>query len=124
MLGNSVYFPAVNESQFLNSGDRENLLSVEQTEQHGLLTAPTLGEQLQNAGLSLLVVSAGSTGSSYLLNHTVAGGGIIHYEYTLPNDLMEEILSINGRVPPADTPNDARNRYVVDSFFQVGLPKN
>ena len=123
LLGNSVYFPAVNESQFLNSGDRENLLSVERTEQHGLLTAPTLGEQLQNAGLSLLVVSAGSTGSSYLLNHTVAGGGIIHYEYTLPNDLMEEILSINGRVPPADTPNDARNRYVVDSFFQVGLPR-
>lgn len=123
LLGNSVYFPAVDESRFLDTGDRKNLLSVEQTEPHGLLTAPTLGEQLHNVGLSLLVVSAGSTGSSYLLNHTVAGGGIIHYDYTLPTNLMNEVARSNGNVPPADTPNDARNRYVIDAFFQVGIPR-
>ena len=123
LLGNLVFFPAVDPARFLNSGVREDLLSVQRAEEDRLLTAPTLGEQLQGAGLSALVVSAGSTGSSFLLNHTVAGGGIIHYDYALPAALGADVVRTFGEVPPADTPNDARNRYVVDAFFELGIPQ-
>lgn len=122
LLGNLVFFPAVDPSGFLNSGVREDLLSIQSAVAGRLLTAPTLGQQLQDAGLSALVVSAGSTGSSFLLNHTVAGGGIIHYDYALPSALGDAVVGTLGEAPPADTPNDARNRYVVDAFFEVGIP--
>ena len=123
LLGNSVFFPGVDPSRFLSTSDKDNLRRIEASESTGLLTAPTLGERLQLAGARALVVSAGSTGSSYLLNHRVAGGGIIHYDYALPASLEVAVRARLGAAPPADTPNDARNRYVVDAFFQVGLPR-
>ena len=123
MLGNSVFFADVDVTRFLSTGECENLRAIERAEQGRLLTAPTLAEQLQDAGLSLLVVSAGSTGSSFLLNHTVAGGGIIYYDYALPSSLHEDVVDRLGDVPAAATPNDRRNSYVVDAFFDVGLPQ-
>jgi arylsulfatase A-like enzyme len=123
MLGNSVFFPAVDPTRFLSTSDRGNLLSIEAAVEEGLLTAPTLGERLQDAGMRMLVASAGSSGSSYLLNHTVAGGGIIHYEYALPDALGEAVEERLGSPPPAAIPNRDRNRYIVDALLEVGLER-
>ena len=123
LMGNAVFFPAVDPTRFLNTGQRDNLLRIEEAEGGRLLTAPTLGERLQGAGLRMLVASAGSSGSSYLLNHRVAGGGIIHYEYALPAALGEAVRRRLGRPPPAALPNRARNRYIVDAFLQIGLDR-
>ncbi len=121
LMGNAVFFPAVDAARFLSTGERDNLLRVEEAEAGRLLTAPTLGERLQSAGLRLLAASAGSSGSSYLLNHRVAGGGIIHYEYALPETLGEAVQERLGPPPPAAMPNRDRNRYIVDAFLEVGL---
>ncbi len=122
LLGNAVFFPRVDATRFLSTAERSNLLRIERAEP-ALLTAPTLGERLAGAGLRLLVASAGSSGSAYLLNHTVAGGGIIHYEYALPAALGEAVRRRLGRAPPAALPNRARNRYIVDAFLEVGLDR-
>ena len=122
LLGNSVFFPGVDAARFLSTSDRGNLLRIEAAEDERLLTATTLGEVLQSAGGRLLVASAGSSGSSYLLNHTVAGGGILHYEYGLPADLHRRALERLGPVPEAGTPNHARNRWIVDALLEVALP--
>jgi len=106
LLGNEAFFPSVDPARFFSTGERENLLAIEHAEQGHLLTAPTLGEQLRDAGHSLLVVSAGSTGSSFLLNHTVTGEGIIHYDYALPPDLRDDVIGVVGSVPDARIPND------------------
>ena len=121
LMGNAVFFPAVDAARFLSTSERDNLLRVEEVEGERLLTAPTLGERLQGAGLRMLVASAGSSGSSYLLNHRVAGGGIIHYEYALPEALGEAVEERLGPPPPAAMPNRDRNRYIVDAFLEVGL---
>ena len=121
LMGNAVFFPAVDAARFLSTSERDNLLRIEEAEGGRLLTAPTLGERLQGAGLRMLVASAGSSGSSYLLNHTVAGGGIIHYEYALPEALGEAVEGRLGPPPLAALPNRDRNRYVVDAFLEVGL---
>ncbi len=123
LLGNAVYFPSTNASTFLSTADRANLMRIEGAASDRLLTAPTLGERLQENGHRLLVVSAGSSGSSYLLNHTVAGGGIIHYDYTLPVALGQAVRRRLGPPPPAATPNQARNRYAVDAFLEIGLDR-
>ena len=122
LLGNSVFFPVVDASRFLNTGDRANLLKVETEEPSGLLSTVTLGEALQSAGQRLLVASAGSSGSSYLLNHSLAGGAIFHYDYSLPEGLHSEAIERLGPVPEANTPNHARNRWVVDAFLEFLLP--
>ncbi len=122
LLGNSVFFPRVDATRFLSTGERDNLLRIERLEAP-LLAAPTLGERLAAAGQRLLVASAGSSGSSYLLNHTVAGGGIIHYEYALPAALGEAVRRQLGPPPAAALPNRARNRYIVDAFLEVGLER-
>ena len=49
LMGNSVFFPSVEPTRFLDTGDRSNLLAVAKAEGR-LLTAPTLGELLQAAG--------------------------------------------------------------------------
>ena len=121
LLGNSVFFPDVDNTRFLSTGERDNLLRIESAEGGRLLTAPTLGKRLEVAGLRLLVASAGSTGSSYLLNHTVAGGGVIHYDYALPAALGEAVQEQLGPTPPAAMPNSARNRYIVDALLEIGL---
>ncbi|MXZ72663.1 MAG: sulfatase-like hydrolase/transferase [Acidobacteria bacterium] len=121
LMGNAVFFPEVDATRFLTTSDRANLLRVEEAEGGQLLTAPTLGELLQEAGERLLAVSAGSSGSSFLLNHTVAGGGIIHYEYVLPESLAERVAQQLGPPPTLESPSDERNRYIVDAFLEVGL---
>ena len=121
LMGNAVFFPGVDPTRFLSTSERANLLRIEEAEEGRLLTAPTLGERLQGAGLRMLVASAGSSGSSYLLNHRVAGGGIIHYEYALPEALGDAVQERLGPPPPAAIPNRDRNRYIVDAFLEVGL---
>ena len=121
LMGNSIFFPNVDPGRFLDTGDRANLLRFEEVTGGPLLTATTLGEVLAGAGKRVLVASSGSTGSSYLLNHRVAGGAILHYDYALPETLHDQALERLGDVPVAGTPNDARNRWIVDAFLQVGL---
>ena len=122
LLGNTVYFPQVDPTRFLDTSDRPSMVRVNTATQGNLLTAPTLGETLQAAGRKLLVVSAGSTGSSFLLNHKVSGGAILHMEYALPESLDEEV---NRQLGPlaANAASDVLNRRAVDLFFKVGLPK-
>ncbi len=122
LLGNSVYVPAVDEAAFLDTSDRDSLLRIEAAGEP-LLTATTLGEVLAGAGARLLVASAGSPGSSYLLNHTPEGGAILHYDYSRPASLHAQALDVLGPVPEADVPNWRRNRWVVDGLLDVAMPE-
>jgi arylsulfatase A-like enzyme len=121
LMGNAVFFPKVDPGRFLDTADRNNLLKIEASEGR-LLTAPTLGESLQAAGRQMLVVSSGSSGSAFLNNHRLAGGAILHHQYVLPPQLAED-MKILGPAPGADAPRGALDRYAVDAFLQVGLPR-
>ena len=121
LMGNSVFFPSVEPTRFLDTGERSNLLAVAKAEGR-LLTAPTLGELLQAAGRKMLVVSSGSTGSAFLNNHTLSGGAILHYRYTLPESLAEDMKAV-GPPPGDEAPAGSLDRFAVDAFLKVGLPR-
>ena len=123
LMGNSVFFPEVDPRRFLDTSERTDLLKIDGATAGGLLTAPSLGEILQAAGRKVLVVSSGSSGSATLLNHRVAGGAILHSEFSLPDTYQREAIAKLGEVPPVATPNDRRNRRAVDTFLQIGLPQ-
>jgi arylsulfatase A-like enzyme len=120
LMGNVLYSPMVDPTKGLDTGERANLEAVERAEGR-LLTAPTLSELLKPAGRTLLVVSSGSSGSAYVLNHTVATGGIIHYAYTRPADLAIRVAAALGAAPPHATPNDPQNQYAIDAYLKLGL---
>lgn len=123
LLGNSVFFPDVDPSRFLDTSVRDNLLKINEAVGGRLLTAQTLGDTLQVAGERLLVVSAGSTGSSFLLNHTLAGGAILHSEYTLPESLDARVQAVLGPAPASGSASDLLNQRAVEAFLRVGIPE-
>ena len=122
ILGNSVFFPRVDAARFLDTAQRAELERIQADQDGVLLTATTLGEALQANGRTMLAVGAGTTGAAFLLNHKLAGGAIIHTEYTLPETLHARVLAELGPPPPQANPNDQRNRRAVDAFFTIGLP--
>lgn len=123
LMGNSVFFPAIDSRRFLDTGDRENLLRIESATHARLLTAPTLGEILQGAGKKVLAVGSGTPGAAYLLNHKLSGGAILHTSYTMPDTFASDVRTQFGETPPAATPNAARNRRAVDLFLKFGLSR-
>jgi predicted AlkP superfamily pyrophosphatase or phosphodiesterase len=121
LMGNTVFFPQVDATKFLDTSDRSNLVNIGNATGGKLLTAPTLAESLQASGQRLLVVSSGSSGSAFLLNHTVAGGAILHLEYALPETLQREMIDTLGPAPADDAPN--LDQHAVDAFLKIGLTK-
>jgi len=122
LMGNTVFFPKVDAARFLDTSNRGDLLKIAAAEGQ-LLTAPTLGQSLHAAGKKMLVVSSGSGGSAFLNNHMVAGGAILHPQYTLPESLGAAMTAL-GPVPPEDAPAGALDRYAVDAFLKVGLKQD
>jgi len=120
LLGNTIYIPSVNATRGLDTGVRENLESVRRAEGQ-LLTAQNLGDILQREGKKLMAVSSGSTGSSFLLNHTVAGGAIIQTDYALPAELSARVTERLGPVPSHAIPNDGQNQRAIDAYLKIGL---
>lgn len=121
ILGNSVFFPRVDAGRFLDTGQRSNLEKIQADQDGVLLTATTLGEVLQANGRTMLALGAGTTGSTFLLNHKVSGGAVMHTEFALPEALYARATSELGPVPAEGHPNDARNHRAVETFLNIGL---
>jgi arylsulfatase A-like enzyme len=124
LLGNEIYVPSVNVSAALDTGERQNLEAVARAEGQ-LLTAPSLGEILRQAGRKLLAVSSGSTGSALLLNHTAGqiegDGALMHSDFTLPPALGARVLAALGPAPAHATPNDPQNQRAIDAYLKFGI---
>ena len=112
--------PSASATRTFDTGERADLEAVERAEGQ-LLTAPTIGEILKANGRTLLAVSSGSTGGVYLLNHTAAGGGLIHTEYARPPELAAKVLSVLGPPPAHETPNDPQNQRAFDAYLKLGV---
>jgi hypothetical protein len=120
LMGNSIYIPSVDATRPLDTADRENLEAVAKAD-GPLLTAPSLGQILQKSGRTVLVASAGSAGSAFLLSPVAGTGTIINTDFILPSEFNARVSKRIGAAPPAATPNAPRNRYAVDAYLTVGL---
>lgn len=117
ILGNTIYIPEVDPERGISTSDVKNLIKVEEATGGHLLTTPSLGEILDTAGKEILVVSSGSSGSSFLLNHKGKGRGIINVENIVPESRRAEVIRRLGDVPIESEPNNAQNAWIVDAFF-------
>jgi len=119
LMGNSVYFPAVNPNKALSTSDYENLAKIKAAEGGHLLTATTLGETLVAAGKTFVAVSSGSTGSAFLLNPMVSGGGVIHPNLVLPESQREHVMKLVGPSPSEEMPATAIMAWAVDAYINI-----
>ncbi|MFT3945376.1 MAG: alkaline phosphatase family protein [Agriterribacter sp.] len=121
ILGNAVYFPAVNKTQPLNTGSIADMKKAKDAEHGQLLTAVSVGELLAKAGEKMMIFSSGSTGQAFLQNHTISGGAIINTDTILPVAMQENVWNVIGKAP-ADLPdNRARHRWITDALFHFGF---
>jgi predicted AlkP superfamily pyrophosphatase or phosphodiesterase len=121
LLGNTVYFPQVNKTKGLNTGDASELMKIADATHGNLLLSQSLGEILQANGKKLMVFSSGSTGQAYLQNHKISGGAIINPELILPEELKEKVTTELGVPPAYAKPNTGRHKWVTDALIKFGL---
>ena len=117
LMGSSVYIPDVGAGSSVSTGSKDVLDAITLATDGNLLTATTLGEVLDAAGKTLVTLSSGTQGSGMLLNHTVAGGAVIHPDYTLPDGLGARVADALGRRLPPDAPIADQTRWIVDAYL-------
>ncbi|MEJ7644982.1 MAG: alkaline phosphatase family protein [Chryseolinea sp.] len=121
LLGNTVYFPAVDKKKGLNTGDYADLNKINDATSGHLLTAITLGEVLQKAGKRMMVFSSGSTGQALMQNHTVSGGAVVNPGMILPDSFKETVVNEIGAIPEKSKPNAGQHSWITDALLKYGL---
>ena len=125
LVGNEVYFPKVNPHSGLSTGNANNLMTINKSEDGHLLTTRSLGELLTNAGESMMVFSSGSTGQAFLQNHTVGNGMIVNPEMILPVDKKDMVINAVGKIPEEnETDNRAWHVWTTNALIHFGLADN
>jgi len=94
----------------------------------GILTAPSLGEILHNAGQALAVIGCGTPGGNRILhNHAEALGALnisLHgLDKSTTPELGAALVAAHGPIPKAALPNLARIDWVVDAYMQQVAPQ-
>jgi predicted AlkP superfamily pyrophosphatase or phosphodiesterase len=121
LMGNAVYFPSVDPDKGFSTGSAENLMRIAEAIDERLVTRPSIGEVMDQHGKKYLAVSSGSSGSAFLLNHMVRGGGLINVDLVLPKSLRATVDDVLGPVPDEAYPNVPRNHWVVDAYLKLAL---
>lgn len=120
LMGNSVYFPQVNKTKALNTGEANELQVISKALDGHLLTAVSLGEVLKQQKKEMMVFSSGTTGQALMQNHTISGA-VVNPAMILPESFKQTVLSEVGVVPPAAKPNSARHQWITDALIRFGL---
>ncbi|MEX2235396.1 MAG: alkaline phosphatase family protein [Cyclobacteriaceae bacterium] len=120
LMGNTVYFPEVDKTHGLNTGEFADLRRIAEATHDKLLTSVSLGELLQQAGEKMMVFSSGSSGQAFLQNHTVSGG-VVHPELILPASLKEDVIKTMGNPPSSAKPNTAQHEWVTRAMLHYAL---
>ncbi len=117
LMGNTVYFPEVNATTGLNTGEAAELDKIAKATGDKLLTAPSLGEILNQNGYRMMVFSSGSTGQALMQNHKVSGGAVINPNMVLPESWKAKVASEIGAVPPGL----GKHEWVTNALIRYGL---
>jgi predicted AlkP superfamily pyrophosphatase or phosphodiesterase len=120
LMGNTVYFPQVNKTKGLNTGEASDMMKVAEATDGHLLTAISLGEILQHSGRQMMVFSSGSSGQALMQNHKVAGS-IINTSMILPEGLKPQIENEIGTIPAGGKPNVKQHAWITDALIRYGL---
>ena len=107
IMGNSIYVPAVDPRRAFTNDDFKMLLKLDEATAGGMVTATGIAELLERAGIKMVAVSSGSTGSALLLapkahrgTGTVINGDFFPgRQVAYPNAVSDAVLKRFGPQP-------------------------
>lgn len=122
LMHNTIYLPTASPNP-IDTGEADALLAAAAKLGGPLLTAPSVGELLSNAGKKVLVVGSGTTGSALLLNPTLPPNSALlsSRKFVRPESLQSRADAVLGPAPAAAYPNRAANRWAIDAYLEIGL---
>ncbi|MBT3327042.1 MAG: alkaline phosphatase family protein [Gemmatimonadales bacterium] len=124
-MGNTVFFEQVDSSRVLNAGDAADLRLIDEATNSALLTAPSLGEILEEQSLTYFAASSGGSGSGLLMNHRGASAGLVHHTFALPDTLDSMVEELLGPVPsiPTGSPSVPLAARAIDALLRIGVDR-
>ncbi len=122
IVDNELYIPVVDPTRATSCADWRALQRMADAEGGPLLTAPTLGEILRDAGLRLACVGSGSPGTTYLTNSTVAGP-VVNWAVAWPSGLQMRINETHGAMLPETSTSVERTDFVLRVLLDVLVPE-
>ncbi len=117
LMGNSVYFPQVNKTKALNTGNASEVDEIAKATGNKVLTAASLAELVQQAGSSMMVFSSGTTGQALMQNHKISGGAVINPELIRPEALKDKVLTEIGTVQSVG----GKHVWVANALMKYGI---
>ncbi|MEJ1241373.1 alkaline phosphatase family protein [Chryseolinea sp. T2] len=120
LMGNTVYFPEVNPTSGLNTGNYKDLFKISEATHGHLLTTITLGEVLAKHNQRMMVFSSGSQGQALMQNHTVSGGAIVNPQLILPESFKNDVIREVGPIPTGKV-DGVVHRWITDAWMKFGL---
>ncbi len=117
LMGNSVYFPQVNKTKALNTGNASEVDEIAKATGNKVLTAASLAELVQQAGSSMMVFSSGTTGQALMQNHKISGGAVVNPEMIRPESFKALVLSEIGTVQSLAN----KHVWVANALMKYGL---
>jgi len=121
LMHNTVYIANLSDP-VIPTADVERLIAAEAETGGRLLTTLTVGEWLDQHGRTLFVGSSGSTGSAYLLNHKLLGGGVWNARgFVAPAGMERRARAMPGGTGSPDLPYAEQNRWMTDRYVSIGL---
>jgi len=121
IVDNELYVPGLNAREPISCADWRALQAMADLEGGRLLTAPTIGELLRDAGRRMVSGGSGSPGTTYLTNPTVVNP-IVNWAVSWPQSTADEMAyRYNGPLPSTSTSTE-RNRYVLRAMSEYLIP--
>ncbi len=120
LMGNTVYFPQVDSTKGLNTGEASEMMKVAEATHDHLLTTISLGEILKAAGKDMMVFSSGSSGQALMQNHKVAGS-VLNTSMILPASIKQKVVDEVGPIPAGGKPNVKQHAWITDALIHYGL---
>ncbi|MGC3943881.1 MAG: alkaline phosphatase family protein [Chryseolinea sp.] len=120
LLGNTVYFPEVNSTRGMTTGNYEDLSKISEATHGHLLTTITLGEVLAKHNQRMMVFSSGSQGQAFMQNHTISGGAIVNPQLILPESFTNDVIRELGPIPKGKV-DAVVHKWITDAWIKFGL---
>lgn len=122
ILGNSIFFPSLNNNKVYNTGEVKDLLEADSLLIEGLVQTKSMGQVIYNSGNEMMVFSSGSSGQAFLQDHS-RSGRMVNTDLILPDSFKSKVVAELGIAPASQKPNTLRHKWITDGLIKYGIIK-
>ncbi|MFH1086291.1 MAG: alkaline phosphatase family protein [Chloroflexota bacterium] len=121
IVDNELYVPALDPAAPISCADWRSLQAMADGEGERLVSVPTVGEALAEAGRRMVAVGSGSPGTTYLMNPTVAGP-VVNWAVAWPDATQRALEQQLGGMLTEETDSSQRNAFVLRALREHLVP--